>query len=228
MSYFADQAGPTLVIAPHPDDEVLGCGGTIALLADQGVDVQVAVVTQGQAPRFAPSQVATVRAEAEAAHALLGVCRSHWLDFPAAGLDQVSHTALNDALAGVIAEVAPETIFLPFAGDIHLDHKLIFQSAMVAMRPRAPLYPRRVLAYETVSETNWSTPSLSPPFHPNVTVDISATLNRKLAAFACYVSQQSTFPNERSAQALEALAAVRGATVHRVAGEAFLLIREVG
>jgi LmbE family N-acetylglucosaminyl deacetylase len=216
------------VVAPHPDDEVLGCGGTIALLADRGLEVHVAVVTQGQPPHYARDQVEQVRREAQAAHALLGVTHTHWLDLPAAALDTLPHAELNGALAKVMADVSPMTVLLPFAGDIHLDHRLVFQSAMVAMRPRAASYPRRILAYETVSETNWSTPSLSMAFVPNVTVDITATLPRKLAAFACYTSQQALFPNERSSPALEALAAMRGATVHRTAGEAFLLVREVG
>jgi LmbE family N-acetylglucosaminyl deacetylase len=200
----------------------------MALLSDQGLDVQVVVVTQGQPPRYSPDQVATLRREADAAHALLGVGCSRWLGFPAAGLDQVPHAVLNDALGAVIEEIAPQTVLLPFPGDIHIDHRLVFQAAMVATRPRGAAYPRRVLAYETVSETNWSTPALSPPFQPNVTVDISSTLSRKLLAFECYASQQATFPNERSVEALGALAAMRGATVFREAGEAFVLVREVG
>jgi LmbE family N-acetylglucosaminyl deacetylase len=223
-----DRAGRTLVIAPHPDDEVLGCGGTIARLAGSGNDVHVAVVTRGRAPRFSADDVTQVRSEALAAHTLLGVAGTHWLDLPAAELDTVPHIDLNRALDGVIRAVAPDTLFLPFAGDIHLDHHLVFRSGLVAARPRAATYPTLILAYETLSETNWSTPCLGPSFAPNVSIDITETLEGKLAAFGCYASQQTAFPHERSVETLRALATLRGATVHRRAAEAFVLIREVG
>lgn len=226
MTLFAD-AGRVLVIAPHPDDEILGCGGTIARLTDAGHEVQVAIVTRGQAPRFTTEAVDQVRGEARAAHDMLGVVRTHWLDFPAAELDTVPQVDLNQALADLIAAVAPDTVFLPFVGDIHVDHQRVFQSSMVAMRPRTEIYPTRILAYETLSETNWSAPCAAAPFVPNVSIDIGAALDRKLAAFRCFRSQQTVFPHERSIEAIEALARLRGATVHRRAAEAFLLIREV-
>lgn len=222
------RAGRVLVIAPHPDDEVLGCGGTIARLTDNGNEVHVAVVTRGNQPRFAAEAVAQVRGEALAAHALLGVTATHWLDLPAAELDTLPQVDLNQPLDDLIRRIAPDTVFVPFAGDIHRDHQLVFHASLVAMRPRAPDYPARILAYETVSETNWSAPCATSSFVPNVSVDIADTLERKLAAFRCYASQQAPFPHERSPVALEALATLRGATVHRRAAEAFLLIREVG
>jgi LmbE family N-acetylglucosaminyl deacetylase len=223
-----DGTGRVLVIAPHPDDEVLGCGGTIARLTDNGHEVFVAIVTQGRAPHFSAAAVAQVRDEAHAAHAMLGVAATHWLDLPAAELDTIPHIDLNRALDEVVRAVMPDTLFLPFAGDIHLDHQLVFRSGLVSARPRSANYPALVLAYETLSETNWSAPCLAPAFTPNVSIDITGTLDRKLAAFGCYASQQTAFPHERSIEALRALAILRGATVHRRAAEAFLLIRGVG
>ncbi|OAN57016.1 PIG-L deacetylase family protein [Sphingobium sp. TCM1] len=220
-------AGITLVIAPHPDDEVLGCGGTIARLTNAGQQVHVAIATRGRPPRYSEESADRVRQEAVAAHELLGVARTHFLDQPAAELDRVPHADLNAAFGRLFDEVRPDTIFLPFLGDIHLDHQLIFRSAMVAARPRTWTYPRRLYAYETLSETNWAAPHIEPSFVPNVFIDISETLERKLAAFACYGSQCCAFPNERSPEALRALAMLRGATVHRHAAEAFLLIREM-
>lgn len=219
--------GPALVIAPHPDDEVLGCGGTIARLANARREVHVALVTTGREPRFDPAAVETVRQEAAAAHALLGVAQTHHLGFPAAELDQVRHADLNGALADLIGTLAPSLLFLPFVGDIHLDHQLVFRSAMVASRPSSDRYPRRILAYETLSESNWGAPYLEPGFTPNVFVDIADTLEQKLAAFARFASQCRAFPSERSPEALRALATLRGATVHRRAAEAFVLVRQV-
>lgn len=218
--------GTVLVVAPHPDDEVLGCGGTIARLTSAGGDVHVAIATRGAPPRFRAEEVERVRQEAAAAHALLGVTQTHHLDHPAAELDRLPHAELNATMERLFEAIRPDTLFLPFVGDIHLDHQLIFRSALVAARPHSWAYPVRLYAYETLSETNWSAPYVEPAFAPNVFVDIHQTLERKLDAFACYQSQCRAFPNERSPEALRALATLRGAAVHRQAAEAFLLIRE--
>lgn len=220
--------GRTLVLAPHPDDEVLGCGGTIARIADAGGEVHVGVVTRGEPPQFSETQVAQVRAEAERAHARLGVARAHFLDLPAARLDRLPRAELNAVIEGLVSEVRPETLFVPFVGDLHFDHRLVFDAAMVASRPRGQGGPMRVLAYETMSETNWSAPHLGPPFAPNVFIDISDQLEAKLEAFACFASQCRPFPDERSTEALNALARLRGATVHCRAAEAYFLVRELG
>jgi LmbE family N-acetylglucosaminyl deacetylase len=227
MDGFPRPTGRILVIAPHPDDEVLGCGGTMARLAEMGSGVEVAIVTEGKPPRYDRNGVEKLRAEAAAAHKLLGVRATHYLELPAAELDGIPHTDLNAALGALINATMPDTIFVPFVGDIHLDHQLVFRSTMVAARPRQATYPRTILAYETLSETNWSAPYVEPIFAPTVYVDIASTLDRKLAAFAAYESQCCAFPNERSPEAIRALAALRGATVHRHAAEAFVLVREV-
>src|SRR3546814_1154815 len=99
-----------LVIAPHPDDEILGCGGTIARLCAAGVEVHVAIVTRGKPPRFDAAHVRRVEEEARAAHDFLGVTRSHFLDFPAAGLDQVSHAEINGGIGRLVQEIYPETL----------------------------------------------------------------------------------------------------------------------
>ena len=222
-----DHGGPVLVVAPHADDEVLGAGGTIARLAAAGAEVHVAIVTAGRSPRFSADQVRTVRAEAAAAHRTLGVTQTHYLDTPAAELDLFGHAELNTAIGDVVRRVAPMTVLAPHPGDIHLDHQLCFQSALVALRPHQTAYPRRLFTYETLSETNWNAPYLTPGFHPTLFVDITDTLQRKLDAFALFVSQQRDAPHERSVTALRALATLRGATVHRAAAEAFVTIRIV-
>lgn len=215
-----DRIQRALVIAPHPDDEILGVGGTTARLAAMGRDVQVAIVTTGVPPRFAANDVARVAAETVAAHLQVGISHTQQLGLPAAALDTVPHADLNQAIGAVVASVQPDTLFVPFLGDVHLDHQLVFNSAMVTARPCAGAYPARVLAYETLSETNWYAPGLTPIFAPNVYVDIAAHLETKLAAFASFASQVREFPSERSPDALRALAMLRGATVNRAAAEA--------
>ena len=220
-------SGRVLVVAPHPDDEVLGCGGTIARCADEGGEVHVAVVTTGRPPAFTEAMTAAVRAEAGSAHRHLGGRETHWLDLPAAQLFETPHSELNAALQALVRDLRPDVLFVPFVGDMHMDHQLIFLSSMVAARPHQAEYPRTILAYETVSETNWNAPYVTPGFVPQVFVDISRSLARKLEAMAMFRSQLRDFPHERSVETLQALAIVRGTTVHRRAAEAFVLVRSV-
>jgi LmbE family N-acetylglucosaminyl deacetylase len=225
---FASASGrPALVVAPHPDDEVLGIGGTIARLVNAGREVHVAIVTSGQPPKFTEEQTHTVRSEAAAAHELLGVSETHWLGFPAAELAEHPHGTLNARLGRLISELGPDLVFAPHPRDIHMDHQLSFLSTLVASRPHQANYPETILAYETLSETNWNAPYLTPAFTPNVFIDITDTLETKIDAFRKFTSQVRSAPHERSPEALTALATLRGATIHRPAAEGFVLIRAV-
>ncbi|MDR3669556.1 MAG: PIG-L family deacetylase [Holophaga sp.] len=216
-----------LVLAPHPDDEVLGAGGAMARWAEAGHSVQVAVVTRGRPPLYAAEAETRCREEAQAAHRRLGVAASWFLDLPAAELDGLAHRELNRALDDLLDTCAPDELYLPFPGDLHLDHQLVFHSALVAARPGRDRSPRRIYAYETLSETNWNAPFLTPGFVPNHFVDITGTLEAKLEAMALYRSQVRPAPHERSLSALRALATLRGATVGLGAAEAFIAIRTV-
>jgi LmbE family N-acetylglucosaminyl deacetylase len=214
-----------LVLAPHPDDEVLGAGGAMARWAGEGHRVQVAVVTRGQPPLYPEETEAQCRAEAKAAHARLGVAATWFLDLPAAELDALAHRELNRSLDECLRACAPDELYLPFPGDLHLDHQLVFHSALVAARPCREGFPKAIYAYETLSETNWNAPFLTPSFIPNHFVDITGTVDAKLEAMALYRSQLRPGPHERSLPALRALATLRGATVGLGAAEAFIAIR---
>jgi LmbE family N-acetylglucosaminyl deacetylase len=219
--------GKTLVVAPHADDEVLGAGGTIARLAEAGHEVFVAIVTVGKPPAFSTETAVIAKAEAKSAHNLLGVKETYWLDKAAARLTEVDNAELNGSIDAIVKRVAPQTILAPFVGDIHVDHQLVFRSVMVASRPHQAVYPKTVLAYETLSETNWNAPYVTPPFAPNVYIDISDHLEKKLAAMKKFTSQLRVAPHERSIESLQSLAIMRGSTVHRNAAEAFVLARQV-
>ena len=216
-----------LIIAPHPDDEILGVGGAMARWAQEGFGVHVAVVTRGRPPLFSEAEEDLCRAEARAAHARLGVDRTWYLDLPAAELDGLPHRELNGSLETLLRACRPEELYLPFLGDLHLDHQLVFRAGLVAARPCRAGSPRRIYAYETLSETNWNAPFLTPGFIPNHFVDISAFLETKLEAMACYRSQLREPPHERSLGGLRALATLRGATVGLGAAEAFITLRTV-
>jgi LmbE family N-acetylglucosaminyl deacetylase len=216
-----------LIIAPHMDDEVLGAGGTIARFAHEGARVTVAILTRGFPPHFSGEEEAVICREAVQAHAILKVSETVYLDFPAAALDTVAHRELNQALNVLYQRLSPAYVFVPFLGDVHRDHQAAFQSAMVMCRPNGGHLPQSVLAYETVSETNWNAPPLTPGFLPNTYVDISDYIETKLKAFQAYRSQLRPFPNERSVESLRALAMLRGSTVHLRAAEAFVALRNV-
>jgi LmbE family N-acetylglucosaminyl deacetylase len=218
--------GPVLVVAPHPDDEVLGAGGTIARLAASDADVYVAIVTRGDPSIFSEESIEKVRREAVEAQKLLGVRKTIFLEgFPAALVDTVPHAHLNAVLSELLEQVDPELVLAPFPGDLHLDHRRIFDSLLVAARPDAGRRLRALYAYETLSETNWNAPSVAPSFAPTTFVDIADYLDVKLEAMSVYATQLKPFPNERSLEALRALAQLRGATVGFPAAEAFMLIR---
>jgi len=217
-----------LVIAPHPDDEVLGVGGTIAKFASMGDEIYVVIVTKGYPPLFSEEMVIRGREEALKAHELLGVKKTFFLDkFPAAKLDTIPHSEINAELTNMIQMLKPDILFIPFNGDIHLDHQLVFLSSLVAVRPNGNFSPKCIFAYETLSETNWNAPYLTPGFIPNVFVDISDFIDRKIQAMKLYQSQLKPFPHERSIESLQALATLRGSTIGVRAAEAFVLIREI-
>jgi LmbE family N-acetylglucosaminyl deacetylase len=216
-----------LVIAPHPDDEVLGVGGTMLRHLARGDAVHVVICTKGREARFGAQQVAKVQAEARAAHAMLGLTGSHFLDLPAAELDTVPGAEINAGLHRVLEQVRPEVVYVPHLGDVHRDHQIIFQSAMVCCRPVVGQCVRRILAYETVSETDWYAAPMTPAFTPNAFVDIALYIEKKLAVCAAYASQIRPSPDQRSLEAIRALARTRGHAMALPYAEGFMLVRSV-
>lgn len=216
-----------LVIAPHPDDEVLGAGGTMLRHLAGGDAVHIAICTRGREERFGKQQVETVQAEARKAHEFLGITGSHFLDLPAAELDTVPGADINAALAGVFNTVKPDVLYIPHIGDVHRDHQLLVQAAMVCARPVGEHYPRRILAYETVSETDWFLAPTTPAFVPNVFVDISNFIAKKLEACVIYASQIRPAPDQRSLDSLRALSVTRGHAMSLMNAEGFVMMREL-
>ncbi len=216
-----------LVIAPHPDDEVLGCGGTIAKRVAQGNAVYVCVVTKGCEPLFRIEYVDKGRSECRLADSLLGVRETVFLDFPAAMLEEVKRYELNDKILNVVQKIKPDEVYLPHRGDMQLDHKMVADAAMVALRPKYQHIVKRIYAYETLSETGWDIPNTVNEFIPNVYEDITDFINKKVEALNYFKSQMGEFPNARSVKTVEALAMFRGATMGFHAAEAFMLIREL-
>src|SRR5699024_2423371 len=170
-------------------------------------------------------RLANIKSEAVSAHKVLGVKDTFFLELPVVGLADIPTKELNASMLKVVNEVKPHIAFIPHKGDMHLDHTLVAESAMVALRPVNNPNLKKIMAYETLSETEWNIPSIDNVFVPNVWSDISKTIEKKLEAMKCYKSQLYDFPHPRSLKAIEALSNYRGSTINVHNAESFMLIR---
>lgn len=214
-----------VVIAPHPDDETLGCGGTIARFAASGTEVSVLVVAGHLPPLYDEAAFETTHREALAAFKIMGVAQSAFLRIPATMVRDVPVAELNGKINGFIREIGPDMVLLPFP-DRHIDHRVIFDACIVACRPVHAAAPKAVLAYETLSETHWNVPGIEPVFAPEFFVDTTDYMAKKNAALACYASQINHAPS-RSVEACTALAKFRGSQNGCGYAEAFKVVRIV-
>ena len=224
-----------LVVAAHPDDEVLGCGGTIAKHADSGDDVDILIVAEGETSRQAQRN----RAEAidklerltQAAHVagnILGAKGIHLLKLPDNRLDSLDRLDLIKHIERSIEFLKPDVVYVHHAGDVNVDHRRLHEAVITACRPVPGQGVRRMLSFEVASSTEWQTPGSAPSFLPNWYVDISAQWDRKKEALSAYVSEMRPWPHARSIKALEHLANLRGSQVGVEAAEAFCLLRQLG
>lgn len=216
-----------LVIAPHPDDEILGCGGTMIKNIAEGNEVYVCIVTKGTLPLFKPERTVINQHDAKECHKHIGVKKTFFLDFPAAMLETVDRFELNGKILDVIKEVQPDEVYIPHWGDMQKDHQMVADACMVALRPKYHPQVKKIYGYETMSETAWNAPNVQNEFIPNVYVDITDHLEAKKDALSFFSLQVSAFPDARSLEAVEALAKYRGALMDMRAAEAFMLIREL-
>jgi LmbE family N-acetylglucosaminyl deacetylase len=214
-----------LVFAAHPDDEVLGMGGTIARLTARGDAVRIVCVTDGSSTQYPGDAETRARKEDEArrAAAELGVLDYVHLDLPDMRLDTVPHVELNAVVEEHVRDLGPETVYTP-QPDVNLDHRALFDSVAVATRPFPGQEVRRVLTYAPTSSTEW-TPAPATWFVPNWFVDISETLDRKLAAFAHYETEQRPHPHPRGEAAIRAAATFYGTSCGCESAEPFVLVR---
>jgi len=214
-----------LVAAAHPDDEVLGMGGTIAFHADRGDTLRVLVVTDGSSSQYPGDAETRARKEdeARAAAAELGVGDYVHLDLPDMRLDTLAHVEVNRVMEEHVHDLGPEVVYTA-QPDVNRDHRVLFDSVAVATRPTPGQPVRRLLTYAPTSSTEW-TPAPVNWFVPNWFVDISATLDRKLTAFAHYETERREYPHPRSERAIRAAAELHGASCGCEYAEPFVLVR---
>ena len=216
-----------LVFAAHPDDDVLGMGGTIALHARTGDEVRVVCVTDGSSTQYPDDSVTRERKTREALDAanVLGVKEYVHLDLPDMRLDTLAHVEVNRVVEEHVETWHAEVVYT-VQPDVNRDHRVLFDSVAVATRPTPNQSVRRLLTYAPTSSTEW-TPAATSWFVPNWYVDITDTFASKLDAFACFATEARPFPHPRSARALEAHAQLHGSTIGCAYAEPFVLVRSV-
>ncbi len=216
-----------LVFAAHPDDEVLGMGGTIAVHAERGDTVRIVCVTDGSSTQYPGDAAKRAQKEDEArrAAAELGVGDYVHLDLPDMRLDTLAHVEVNRVVEEHVREYEPTVVYTPHP-DVNYDHRALFDSVTVATRPVPGQSVRRLLTYAPTSSTEW-TPAAVNWFVPNWYVDVSTTFERKLAAFAHYETEQRPYPHPRSDRAIRAAAELHGATCGCEYAEPFVLVRSL-
>jgi len=219
-----------LVIAAHPDDEMLGLGGTLAKHAANGDEVHVLMMTEGSSTQYKgqPEMIEQKKREIANVKEILGLHAVHFVDLPDMLLDTLAHIEVNTPILKVIQNIRPEIVYTHFYGDVNKDHRMIFESTMVATRPSADSSVKKVLCYNTPSSTEWNVQQAGTAFMPNSYIDITGYLDRKLEALAAYESEMRSYPHPRSPEAIRIHANYWGTHIGVEAAEAFVIIREIG
>lgn len=225
---------PILIIAAHPDDEVLGCGGTIARLTGEGHFVHVLLMADGEGSRESgkgqhgnDSLVSARNTAAETACKIMGCVSVDNLMLPDNRLDGLELLDVVKKIEAFVNQYKPSTVFTHHAGDVNVDHRIAHEAVLAACRPQPGHSVQEMLFFEVPSSTEWSPPGSAAPFLPNYFVDISSALKTKVKALEAYANEMREFPHPRSLRAIEALARWRGATVGVEAAEAFMLGRKL-
>lgn len=222
-----------LVIAAHPDDEVLGCGATIARLSREGHEVYVVILGEGITSRYAsreeasPAAVAVLHDCSRRVAALLGVKDLFLHGLPDNRFDTVPLLNVVKIVEDAIARVQPQVVYTHHSGDLNIDHDITSRAVLTATRPVPGCSVKEVLAFEVPSSTEWAFQQYEPVFRPTVYVDVHATMDLKIKAMALYEGETREFPHPRSALALRAIAQRWGAVVGVTYAETFELIRGI-
>jgi N-acetylglucosamine malate deacetylase 1 len=221
-----------LVVAAHPDDEVLGCGATIAGLS-KTTKVDIAILGEGITSRHTerqeadPAALASLHEKAKAAGTLLGAASVTLEKLPDNRFDEVALLDIVKIVEGFVDRFRPSVIYTHHPGDLNIDHALTFRAVLTATRPTAGCPVKDIYAFEVNSSTEWAFQQLQPAFQPNVFVDVASTIETKIRGMALYETEARPFPHPRSPEALRAQARRWGSVTGLEYAEAFQLIRSV-
>ncbi|MFC5491855.1 PIG-L deacetylase family protein [Nocardioides caricicola] len=217
-----------LVVAAHPDDEVLGAGGTLAKHVDAGDEVRAIVVSEGATSRYEDTMVDELRSAGRRSGERIGFASLEFVGMPDQRLDAVALIDVTQALEPLIQDFRPDVLYTHAPMDVNTDHGIVSRAAWTACRPYAAPWLSRFLVFETPSSTEWAWPIAEGSFQPNHFVDVSTTLERKLEAMRCYDEELRPYPHPRSVQALTERASYWGSRVGVTAAEPFMILRSRG
>ena len=223
-----------LVVVAHPDDEVLGCGATIARHSANGDSVHVLIMAEGLTSRDSQryrskyeSELETLKQTAEDAAKILGVTSLQTYDFPDNRMDSVDLLDVIKVIESALDQCNPEVVYTHYNGDLNIDHRIVHEAVVTACRPLPANKVRKLLFCEIPSSTEWQVSTAAPGFNPNWYVDVTATSEAKLKALALYESELKPWPHPRSIEAVKTLMKWRGASVGIEAAEAFVVGRVI-
>jgi LmbE family N-acetylglucosaminyl deacetylase len=222
-----------LCIAAHPDDEVLGCGGTLTRYSKEGHEIYVAILGEGITSRHDTreeadqTQLDALKAKALAASKIMGVRELFTFGLPDNRFDTVAMLDVVKVIEKLVNDLKPEIVYTQHGGDLNIDHVVTYRATLTATRPMAGCPVKHLYAYEVMSSTEWAFQKFEPAFRPNTFMNIGATLDVKIAAMQNYESEARPFPHPRSPESLRAAAMHWGSVAGLPAAEAFELVRHV-
>jgi len=215
------------VIGAHPDDEILGAGGTLARHVRAGDEVHAIVVADGASSRYPDQMMATLEKDARRAAETIGFASLRLQALPDQRLDTVPYIELTQLIEAVLDDIRPHVVYTHFPSDVNADHGIVARAVRTACRPYSRPQLNRFAVFETPSSTEWAWPVSDSVLNPNHFVDVTETLDIKIAAMECYESELRDYPHPRSSRALRERAAYWGSLVGRRAAEPFRILRDV-
>ena len=219
-----------LVVAAHPDDEVLGCGGTIAKLSAEN-DIYTLILGEGVTSRNnsvgkQADELKSLKKDILSANKILGTKKVFIKDLPDNKFDTVPLLDIIKIIETLISELKPEYVFTHHYGDLNIDHRIVYDAVLTACRPVEQCPVKKLVSFEVPSSTEWNSHSLINCFHPTIFENIDKTIDKKTDAMSAYRNEIRLNPHSRSPEKIRALAQVRGAVAGMEFAEAFMLIRE--
>jgi LmbE family N-acetylglucosaminyl deacetylase len=215
-------------VAPHPDDETLGCGGTLLKHFEDGDAVHWIIATDINAEiGFTPQQVDIRALEIQKVSKAYSFAGIHQLHFPTMRLDQIPMLDIVSAMGQVIRNIGVEVLYVPYRNDAHSDHAVVFDAAIACARSFRYPSVKSIIAYETLSETEFGLKPEDAGFRPNLFVGVDNYIERKIDIMRLYAGEMAEFPFPRSEVTIRALAQLRGSQAGTSAAEAFMLLKEI-
>ena len=217
-----------LVVAPHPDDETLGCGGSLLRHRAEGDEIHWMIMTTiTENVGYSRQHVESRKKEIDAVAERYGFSSVHQADFITTKLDIIANNELVDEVSRVVNRVKPDTLYIPFRSDVHSDHKAVFDAVSACTKSFRYPFIRRVRVYETLSETEFGIRPNYGGFRPNLWIDISEYLEQKIEIMKLFKNEMGEHPFPRSEKCIHALATLRGSTAGVVAAESFITMKEI-